>query len=996
MRHVLLSLLLITAGCATITAPKTELTLAKRGATATYTIVHAAGAGESILLACNELQSAIAKQTGVTLPIQDDTAALPSKAILIGEPRYLAELPGCQFPEYDKPDDSFSLKVVGPHLVIHGGKRGALYGVCEVLERFGGCRWYASWHTVMPELQEFTVPVTLNETQIPAFLMRESFWYDQFNTEMAYHNKSNGNAMRLDKQHGGKVRFGSGLFVHTFDQLIPVDEFFKTHPEYFSEIGGRRSDGYVQRCLSNPDVLKIMTERMIERIRKDPDATMYSLSQNDVYNFCTCKNCNALAEKYGGQSGLLIWFVNQVAEAVEKEFPNALIETLAYQYTRTPPVNIQPRHNVVPRLCTIECDFASPLDVSTDPQNQKFVKDIKGWSSMTDKLFIWDYTTNFNNYLGPFPNFGCLQGNIRFFRDNHVIGLMEQGAYQGYHAEFAELRGWLLAKLLWNPEQNVDALVDDFMKGYYGAAAPLVRKYFDELQSLVNSPEKHINIWFPMHVEWLTDDFLLRSTELWKQAEELVKDDPILRYNVRKSSIPVYYARYERIPKPLNRYWEDDGIHFDPAQQAIVRELLTRFDEVGPEGVGKLNIIIRESGNAEHTNWVQEAADIPVVNLKSGSLKATVAPSLGGQVGILKDKDGFNFLNGNKGGALLVVGPSTTQEVKDIYKVVEATDSALTMVHETKELAATQNMSLIGNDLQMELKIRNKTQEARQQKYSAYFACNLGKTASYCWKLDNGPWKVFTPEAGAINDFVSIKSAELTGKQTLTIASAATGKAMTLKIPELPERLFLQIWNRSGNIDIAFFGAAQELAANATLSRQFVLTPSMATDLPKVSAPAAQGDAKNRVLFQDANIPINRPGFWGDYVIDQEATDLAAVKMFNTHYEWCIQFKPCLLDRSLVESGKTYRVRARVRIDPRSAEGEALWGGIYNPATQIYVANMSVSVKEAKSGYQWVTIAEHWKPDPIDVIWMGPGRFGNGTPSAINGVYLDCVECTEE
>ena len=368
--------------------------------------------------------------------------------------------------------------------------------------------------------------------------MREPFWYDMFNTEQAYRNKCNGNQMRLSEKEGGKVRFGSGLFVHTMDQLIPVKEFYETHPEYFAEIGGTRRNGYVQRCLTNPDVLKITTERLLERIRKDPTATMYSVSQNDVYNFCTCKECNAMAEKYGGQSGLLIWFVNQVAEAVEKEFPNALIETLAYQYTRTPPVNIKPRHNVVPRLCTIECDFSKPLDVSKHPQNIKFVKDIEGWSSMTDKLFIWDYTTDFANYLCPFPNFGCLQGNVKFFRDNHVIGLMEQGAYQGYHAEFAELRGWILAKLLWNPDQDVAPLYDDFFNGYYGKGAPFIRKYFDELQSLVTGDDKILNIWIAPNVGWITDDFLDRALALWDQAEAAVKDDPIRLYNVRKGSIP--------------------------------------------------------------------------------------------------------------------------------------------------------------------------------------------------------------------------------------------------------------------------------------------------------------------------------------------------------------------------------------------------------------------------------------------------------------------------
>ena len=232
MRHWTGLLLL----CLTATSVQADLVLARRGAAADTVIVHAADAPESIKLACNELQMYMERMTGVKLPIQDDGGALPKKAILVGKPRYLADLPGCQFPEMAQPDDSFCLKTVGERLVIYGGKRGGMYGVYEILERFGGCRWYSSWCEVVPTLDEFNVPSDLDEKQIPAFLMREPFWFDMFNTEQAYRNKCNGNQMRLTEKQGGKVRFGSGLFVHTMDQLIPVSEFYETHPEYFAEI----------------------------------------------------------------------------------------------------------------------------------------------------------------------------------------------------------------------------------------------------------------------------------------------------------------------------------------------------------------------------------------------------------------------------------------------------------------------------------------------------------------------------------------------------------------------------------------------------------------------------------------------------------------------------------------------------------------------------------------------------------------------------------------
>ena len=156
--------------------------------------------------------------------------------------------------------------------------------------------------------------------------------------------------MRVGDQHGGKVRFGSGLFVHTFNTLCPPEEFFATNPEYFSEINGGRVKDHTQLCLTNPHVLRIVTERLLARIRQDPTAKLFSVSQNDWYNFCTCPDCKAIDDREESHAGTMITFVNKVAEAVEKEFPELWIETLAYQYTRKPPKTLKPRRNVVPRL----------------------------------------------------------------------------------------------------------------------------------------------------------------------------------------------------------------------------------------------------------------------------------------------------------------------------------------------------------------------------------------------------------------------------------------------------------------------------------------------------------------------------------------------------------------------------------------------------------------------------------------------------------------------
>ena len=584
MRISFLAVMQVWLACALLSrvACAQSLSLATRGKPPAYTIVRAANSSPSQQYAAEEFQKFTEELTGVKLPIVTDDAPLPERAILIGQTRYTTRF-------LDEPiatlgEDGFRLKTVPPHLIILGGPaRGTLYGVYDVLERFSGCRWFTSWHSVIPRLDAFVVPA-LDETQRPAFALREPFWFDFFDGDLAARNKCNGNAMRLTKKHGGKIRFGGGLFCHTFQTLCPPSEFFETHPEYFSEINGQRVKERSQLCLTNPDVVKIVTERLLARIRNDPAAKLFSVSQNDWFNYCTCPACKAMDEREESHAGTMIAFVNQVAEAVEKEFPDVWIETLAYQYTRKPPKTVRPRHNVVVRLCTIECDFAQPLNRSAFEQNRRFVEDIRGWSAITDKLFVWDYTTNFRHYIAPFPNVLALQENVKLFRDHRVVGLFEQGAYQGRHGDFAELKAWLLAKWLWNPDLPAQRLLDDFFNGYYGAAAPLARQYFNEVHGFyTNTAVRPLRIFEDIRKSEIPERFWVRATELWKNAEAAVKDSPSHLYNVRMSAIPALFARLERLePNDEIRVWvtTNPQRYAVPAEhRALALDLLQRFAE---------------------------------------------------------------------------------------------------------------------------------------------------------------------------------------------------------------------------------------------------------------------------------------------------------------------------------------------------------------------------------------------------------------------------------
>ncbi|MCX6619881.1 MAG: DUF4838 domain-containing protein, partial [Acidobacteria bacterium] len=303
--------------------------------------------------------------------------------------------------------------------------------------------------------------------------------------------------------------------MHTFFPLVPPEKYFASHPEWYSLINGKRTYDGAQLCTTNPELRDFLVEQVRSWLKESPDARIISISQNDCFGPCQCPNCAAIDKQEGANSGTMVALLNYVADKLGSEFPNVAFDTLAYQYTRKAPASIKPRPNVIVRLCSIECNFAAPL---TDPSNAKFADDIRAWNRVCNRLYIWDYTTNFGHYMLPHPNYYSLGPNVRFFAANGVKGLFEQGAYQSFSSEMSEMRAWVLAQLLWNPAQDDRRLIREFCEGYYGkAAGKLVLQYLNLMQSRVKGYylSCFANTGGP-HLRFAT---LGKAEQLWQAAE---------------------------------------------------------------------------------------------------------------------------------------------------------------------------------------------------------------------------------------------------------------------------------------------------------------------------------------------------------------------------------------------------------------------------------------------------------------------------------------------
>jgi len=505
-----------------------------------YCIVIAKDASPSEHFAAAEFKRYIQQISGATLPYAPDGPNPPAKAVMIGDSEAFRSLK-LSMPADASGDEAYLIRTSGERFVIVGGRlRGTMYGVYSFLEDALGCRWLSQKADKIPSLSNITVP-NLDIVEKPAFEYRDVFIREAMNKEYASRNKGNSANAGLDAARGGSI--GYYPFVHTFASLVPLDKYWDAHPEYFSMINGKRTRQNTQLCLTNPDVLKIATETVLGWMRDHPEAELYSVSQNDCYNNCQCDRCKAIDEEEGSPSGLVLRFVNAIAEETEKTYPDKLIDTLAYQWTEKPPKITKPTHNVRVRLCPIFCCEAHPYEKCDAPENKAFLENLSNWAKVTDQLYIWHYNTSFAHYLNPFPDFRQLADSARLYKRAGVKGIFWEGSYPpGGGGELGLLRAYLLSKLSWNPDVDAEAVMKGFCSDYYGAAGRFIWGYVQLLEDKVTKDNIHMKIWAAPTDAFLTPEIIAQADRLFDSAESAAESAEILD-RVRQARLSIEYVK---------------------------------------------------------------------------------------------------------------------------------------------------------------------------------------------------------------------------------------------------------------------------------------------------------------------------------------------------------------------------------------------------------------------------------------------------------------------
>ena len=452
-----------------------------------YTIVVPENAAEVELEAAGEFKYFAKEAMGEDfLVLTENDYQGEANYISIGKTRLAEGVYGQYSPQLKW--DGFAVHSDGKNIYLVGNEgKALLYAVYHYWEKYGGVRVFTDSEMMIPKRTAAMLATKVSDVQNPSFQYRETL-HVLPNISQRYadfHHLHNRKDMEKDW----------GMFVHTYQHLVPEKEYFGNHPEWFAQVNGRRvRDG--QLCLSNEAVFEELCRNLQKEIDKNPSAKIWSVSQNDNINACTCPECLKLDSMYGGQSGTMLWFTNKVAE----RFPDKTISMLAYQHTRNAPKNIKPRGNVNIMLCSIESQRQAAI--ATNDAEKGFVKDVEDWTALTDNIFLWDYVVQFRNYMDPFPNIHVLQPNLQFFYKHGIKMMFEQGSGDNV-TENHIYRTYLLSKLMWNVNVDVDSLRADFLNHYYGEGiAPLVAMYYDTMQHALLRSGQVLNIYgYPINAK---------------------------------------------------------------------------------------------------------------------------------------------------------------------------------------------------------------------------------------------------------------------------------------------------------------------------------------------------------------------------------------------------------------------------------------------------------------------------------------------------------------
>ncbi len=559
--------------------------------------------------AARELKSYLAELTGATCEIVAEAHA-SKPAIFVG-PTTFAEKSGIDCATLGK--EEWILRATGGNLVVAGGRpRGTLYAAYEMLERLGVV-WSDVDTEYVPPLAAQTLDWNLRGK--PAIMNRSIYsgvGYSPNAVRFLVRNRMNAQCA-FPEELGGSERHGSPNDCHTFHayttQAWPDDWF--AMDKKGRRVRSTSGSGPGQFCLTSPEVRQAVCAQLRAFIKRDREKAgspalyprIYDISHNDCDGECHCPACTAVLEREGAYSGVLLDFINFVANDIAKDYPDILVQTFAYTFTLDAPKHIKPAANVIVRVCKLGCEFQPSGKADTQfpnshPRNRDYRDNFLRWAEIASNLAVWDYWIVYTkSYHPPYLNARSLQEDIAFYRDHRVKTLFVE-CEAASETSFYPFKIWFGLKMMQDPGQAYDELAGRFCRAQYGPAARPMLTCINYLQDREAAADTALGLTTPNALAYLDRDFFNTVNALFDEAENLASGNPTAWRNIARERVPVDAALLnlsKRYPRDL------------PAGGKPPRDLPTLFARFETNSLIQANRFFNSDAYARNTAKLAEA-----------------------------------------------------------------------------------------------------------------------------------------------------------------------------------------------------------------------------------------------------------------------------------------------------------------------------------------------------------------------------------------------------
>jgi len=495
-----------------------------------------------------ELGKYLERMTGKVLPIFEEVQE-GEGFIFVGN---LGFIKGEEFANFK--DDGFIIRQKGGNLYLCGKKyRGTIFAVYRLLELLG-CKFLAREEEIIPKVEKLKINVKETKEN-PAFEWR---YFDATIEGLKCYLDPGIRDEVINGENVPAVLGAPFFWHHPMNGYLPLEKYRETHPEYYCLIDGKRwpelkrYSGWDEQvlfhpCVSNPEVRKVILDTLLPLMDSHPEARYFTVHAGDSDFWCQCDRCNAMDVDPNNKADRMVQFTNAIAEVVAKHHPEKFVTMLAYVKAYRPPLRDKPRENVLVWFCPIH---ACQIHSWRAPCNKENLDVLLGWIEKHPSggmgILTFDYPINYAYIIEPFPTLFAYLENLKLYKRLHIRGLYICGIDSRNH--LAHLFSFVVPRMMWNPDAEADKFINEFLKEWYGPAAPYMKDYLRLLRELVESGKACFNPWTLPPKELFTPDFFLRAYGLFEEAERACKGNEKYLSRLWKEKAGLLFA-------DLSLYW---------------------------------------------------------------------------------------------------------------------------------------------------------------------------------------------------------------------------------------------------------------------------------------------------------------------------------------------------------------------------------------------------------------------------------------------------------